>query len=227
MIPLYDKNKSSTIPFVTISIIILNIIVYLYQISLSNLNYYAFINDYSFVPENFINSFSLSNMFKDSDIISLITNTFLHGSFFHLLSNMWILWIFGDNVEDKIGHFKYLIFYLFGGIAANLTHLLFSLNSSVPTIGASGSIAAVMGAYMIFFPYAKIKTLIPIIFIPLFLDIRAFIYLIFWFLLQIYYGTTELATNITGSIAWWAHIGGFIFGILIVKRKNSNKNILE
>jgi membrane associated rhomboid family serine protease len=139
---------------------------------------------------------------------------FLHGGFWHLLGNMWTLYIFGDNVEDHLGPLRYLLFYLLCGMASGASHLLLNLQSPVPTIGASGAIAGVMGAYMILHPHAKILTLIPIIIIPYFVEIPAFFFLGLWLLLQF---LNAAGSQGAGGIAWWAHIGGFIFGFLFLK----------
>jgi hypothetical protein len=140
---------------------------------------------------------------------------FLHGSFWHILGNMWSLYIFGDNVEDRLGPVRYALFYLLCGIASGLSHLVLNLQSNVPTIGASGAIAGVMGAYFILHPRSKILTLIPIFFIPYFINIPAFIFLGLWFLLQFINAAGSQGT--AGGIAWWAHIGGFVFGIVFLK----------
>ncbi len=137
------------------------------------------------------------------------------GGFWHLLGNMWSLYIFGDNVEDRLGHLHYLLFYLICGIASGLSHMMLNMNSNVPTIGASGAIAGVMGAYFILHPRARILTLIPIFFIPYFLEIPAYVFLGFWFVLQFLYAAGSHAQ--TGGVAWWAHIGGFVFGIIFLK----------
>jgi membrane associated rhomboid family serine protease len=147
--------------------------------------------------------------------LSWLSFMFLHGGFWHLLGNMWFLYIFGDNVEDRLGPFRYLIFYLLCGILSGLSHLLFNLHSNMPTIGASGAIAGVMGAYLILHPHSKILTLIPIIFIPWFIEIPAFFFLGFWFVIQ-FLSATGSHGNISG-IAWWAHIGGFVFGMVLLK----------
>jgi hypothetical protein len=140
---------------------------------------------------------------------------FLHGGFWHLLGNMWSLYIFGDNVEDRLGPFRYLVFYFLCGIVSGLSHLIFNPFSNMPTIGASGAIAGVMGAYFILHPRARILTLIPIIIIPYFVEIPAFLFLGFWFVLQ-FYNVAISQGNFSG-IAWWAHIGGFVFGMILLK----------
>ncbi|MFO7604911.1 MAG: rhomboid family intramembrane serine protease [Desulfurivibrionaceae bacterium] len=148
-------------------------------------------------------------------IVSLISFMFLHGGFWHLLGNMWSLYIFGDNVEDSLGHLRYFVFYLLCGIASGLSHLVLNLHSDIPTVGASGAIAGVMGAYFLLYPGSRILTLIPIIIIPWLVEIPAFIFLGIWFVMQMLYAAGSHAGS-TG-IAWWAHIGGFIFGIIFLK----------
>jgi len=139
---------------------------------------------------------------------------FLHGSFWHLLANMWSLYIFGDNIEDRLGPFRYLVFYILCGIASGLSHFFLNFDSTVPVIGASGAIAGVMGAYFVLYPRAKILTLIPIFIIPYFINIPAYIFLGLWFAIQFFNAAGASADS--ASIAWWAHIGGFIFGIFIL-----------
>lgn len=134
----------------------------------------------------------------------------------HIIGNMWFLFIFGDNVEDKLGHGNYLAFYLLSGLAAAVVQLLSSVGSPVPTIGASGAISGVLGAYLVMFPKAKISTLIPIFFFIDIIDISAFLFIGFWFLMQFVSGLQTVGIDTSGGIAWWAHIGGFIAGILMV-----------
>jgi membrane associated rhomboid family serine protease len=148
-------------------------------------------------------------------IFPLISFMFLHGSFWHLAGNMWFLYIFGDNVEDRLGHLRYLLFYLLCGLAAGIAHVFFNLDSTMSTIGASGAIAGVMGAYFILYPKARIVTLIPIIFIPYFVELPAAIFLGIWLFIQ--FISAVLTSVNAGGIAWWAHIGGFIFGALFLK----------
>ncbi len=161
------------------------------------------------VPE-ISGSFSLG-----SQAFSFLSFMFLHGGFLHLLGNMWSLYIFGDNVEDRLGSVKYLIFYLLCGMLSGLSHLMLNLHSQVPTVGASGAIAGVMGAYFILYPRSKILTLIPIFFIPYFIEIPAFIFLGLWFVLQFMSAAGPQAQS--AGVAWWAHIGGFVFGILLLR----------
>jgi membrane associated rhomboid family serine protease len=214
MIPIRDTIPSRHYPAVNVLLIAVNIFFYLVELSQGEaLN--RFIYTYGLVPARYsvheiALHFSLSQQF-----LSFISFMFLHGSFWHLLGNMWFLYIFGDNVEDRLGHLRYLFFYLLCGISSALTHLFFNLDSMMPTIGASGAIAGVMGAYFILYPRSRIVTLIPIIFIPYFIELPAAIFLGIWLFMQFISAT--LTSVEAGNIAWWAHIGGFIFGALFLK----------
>ncbi|HMD90894.1 MAG TPA: rhomboid family intramembrane serine protease, partial [Anaerolineaceae bacterium] len=169
-------------------------------------------NIYGLVPAhlNWTNPFTLYPLF---------THMFLHAGWLHILSNMWVLIIFGDNVEDRMGSFRYLIFYVLGGLAAALLEIFFSTDPYVPSIGASGAIAAVMGAYLVFYPRARVLTLVLLIIIPWFIELPAIIFIGGWFLIQLFSGILSLSTSggaaAAGGIAWWAHVGGFLFGVLM------------
>lgn len=214
MIPLRDTIRSHSYPVVNNLLIGANVLVFLIQISQGgHLDRFIFI--YGLVPAKFTHP-TLSAYFGwPSNLFSLLSFMFLHGGFWHLLGNMWSLYIFGDNVEDRMGSLRYLFFYLAAGVISGLTHLTLNLDSQIPTIGASGAVAGVMGAYFILFPASKILTLIPIIFIPWFVEIPAFVFLGIWFALQFISaaGSHGAATG----IAWWAHVGGFIAGIVLLK----------
>ncbi|HVJ68595.1 MAG TPA: rhomboid family intramembrane serine protease [Caulifigura sp.] len=147
--------------------------------------------------------------------LTLATCTFLHGGWMHLLGNMWFLLIFGDNVEDRLGHIGYVLFYVLGGTIASLIHLVTDPGSTVPTVGASGAIAAVMGAYFVWYPHARVRTFIPVFIVPFFIVVPATVFLGLWFLMQFLQGTSSLMSAETGGVAWWAHIGGFGAGYLI------------
>lgn len=146
---------------------------------------------------------------------TLLTCIFLHGGWLHFIGNMWFLHIFGDNVEDRFGHLGYLLFYLASGVTASATHLLTNLSSEMPTIGASGAIAGVMGAYLFLYPHARILTLVPILFFIQIVVIPAPVFLGFWFLLQFFQGAFAITSTQSGGVAWWAHIGGFLFGLAL------------
>ncbi len=146
---------------------------------------------------------------------TLLTSMFLHGGLLHLLGNMWFLYIFGDNIEDRFGHRQYLLFYLFSGVFAAVCHVLFAPISIVPTVGASGAVAGVMGAYLRLFPRSTVVTLVPVWVIPYIVEIPAKYFLGIWFLIQLWQGSTMFSSPVVGGIAWWAHIGGFLYGWLV------------
>jgi rhomboid family protein len=214
MIPIRDTIASKNYPVVNNSIIGLNVVMYLVELAQGE-GLYRFIHIYGLVPARY-SAPEISAYFSFGlQLFSFIAYMFLHGGFWHLLGNMWSLYIFGDNVEDRLGHLRYLAFYLLCGVTSGICHLLLNFHSSVATIGASGAIAGVMGAYFILHPDSKILTLIPIIIIPWFVEIPAFFFLGFWFILQII-SALGSSGEISG-IAWWAHIGGFIIGIASLK----------
>lgn len=215
MIPLRDTIPSRTFPIVTILLIVINGIVFLFELSLGeHLN--SFVNFFGIIPAKYFYYLS-----KDLNIIlaffPFLTSQFLHGGWFHLIGNVWFLWIFGDNVEDHIGHFKFLLFYLACGVLAGLAHVCTNPASEIPTVGASGAIAGIMGAYTILYPRARVLTLVPIFFFIQFIELPAYLFLGIWFLIQSFSGITSLAGD-QGccGVAWWAHIGGFVVGTLSV-----------
>lgn len=218
MIPIRDTIQSKKTPVVTWLIIAANALVFFYELQLSSSGLSRFISNYGLVPAKL-------SLFNPLSWSALISHMFLHGSWLHFLSNMWIFFIFGDNVEDRLGTFRYLLFYIVGGITAGLIQTVFG-DPNTPTIGASGAIAAVLGAYFLFYPTARVITIIPIFIFPWFVRIPAILYLGFWFLSQLWSGFLSL-NGISGTgasnVAWWAHIGGFIFGLLFaipfIKRK--------
>ncbi len=210
MIPLRDTVKSRKTPIFTWIIIIINFLVFIYEIRLPAQSLANFIDTFGLTP-------SKINFSQPVSLYPLVSHMFLHGSWIHVISNMWIFFIFGDNVEDKIGGIKFVVFYLIGGISAGIVQSIFG-DPSVPVVGASGAIAAVLGAYFLFFPTAKILTLIPIFIFPWFVRIPALIYLGLWFLLQLFQGVLSMnisSSRAAGGVAWWAHIGGFIIGFFM------------
>jgi hypothetical protein len=214
MFPLRDTIQSQCFPVVNYALIGINVFCFGLQLSYGPMEE-GIIYLYGLLPARYSMPEVSMHFTWDQQILSLITFMFLHGGFWHLLTNMWTLYIFGDNVEDYFGSFRYLIFYLLCGLVSGIAHLLTNYYSPTPTIGASGAIAGVMGAYFILHPGAKILTLIPIIIIPYFIEIPAFFYLGIWFLLQII--NAAGSSSEFGGIAWWAHIGGFIAGIILVQ----------
>ena len=214
MIPLRDTIRANNYPVVNNAIIGINVLVFIFQFTLgAGLDRFIYI--YGLVPARYSIPQISAYFSAPHQVFSFISFMFLHGGFWHLLGNMWSLYIFGDNVEDRLGHLRYLIFYIICGVASGLSHLVLNFNSNIPTIGASGAIAGVMGAYFILHPRARILTLIPIFFIPYFLEIPAYFFLGFWFLLQ--FINAAGSSGQAGGVAWWAHIGGFVFGFIFLK----------
>lgn len=214
MIPLRDTSQSRNYPVVNTLLIAANVIVYLLQMAQGPFED-RFIFLYGLVPARYSVPHVSTYFSVGQQWLSLLSFMFLHGGFWHLLGNMWSLYIFGDNVEDRLGPFRYLLFYLLCGWVSGLSHLVTNWYSQIPTIGASGAIAGVMGAYLILYPGARILTLIPILIIPYFVEIPAYFFLAFWFALQFLNALASSAG--TPGVAWWAHIGGFVFGIVLLK----------
>jgi membrane associated rhomboid family serine protease len=214
MIPLRDTIPAAARPVVTYAIISLNVLVYLLQLAQGPL-LERFIYFYGLVPARYFVPQIADYFSTGEQALALISFMFLHGGFWHLLGNMWSLFIFGDNVEDRLGPLRYAAFYVLCGLASGLSHLLIHRYSNIPTIGASGAIAGVMGAYFILFPRARVLTLIPILFIPYFIEIPSYFFLGIWFVMQFLNAAGSGGT--AGGVAWWAHIGGFVFGMLALK----------
>jgi len=213
MFPIRDTIRARSFPFVNWMIIIGNGLVFFFQSSLSPSSQEQFLRIFALTPANISANNPLS-------WIPFLTHMWLHGSLFHLISNLWMLFIFGDNVEDRIGSVRYLLFYVLGGISAGLLQYYFTTNPFVPAIGASGAIAAVMGAYFLFFPRSKVVTFVPIFFFGWFVNISSIVFLGIWFLTQFFSGIMELtapAGIAMSGVAWWAHIGGFLFGLIAAK----------
>ncbi len=214
MIPIRDTISSKSVPVVNNTLIGINVVFFLVQLAQGPAQDH-FVYLYGLVPAKLTVPQVSAYFSLGQQLLSLFTFMFLHGGLMHLIGNMWSLYIFGDNVEDRLGSARYIVFYLLCGLASGMTHLLFNIHSNIPTIGASGAIAGVMGAYFILYPGARILTLIPIIIIPWFVEIPAFFFLGIWFLLQ--FLNAAGSSGQAGGIAWWAHIGGFVFGIVFLK----------
>jgi membrane associated rhomboid family serine protease len=224
LFPIKDYNPTRNTAYITILFIAINVVVFLYQAVLSGKPLTYHVAHSAMVPAEITH---LKNMpvpvgrdrsgrtlhYMGRDIfppLTLFTSMFMHGSFMHLFGNMLFLWIFGNNIEDYLGKLRFIFFYLAAGVGAALAHILFNINSDIPVLGASGAVSGVMGAYLILYPHAKVRTLLFLFFIVTFVDIPAYIFLFVWFAFQFFY--------IGGSgIAWLAHVGGFIIGILIIK----------
>lgn len=215
MIPLRDDAPKSTTPFINYFLIVLNVLVFLFELSLAPDSRNLFVKQFAFVPSRM--DLWLSGVAPASyALFPLFTSMFLHATFLHLLANMWVLAIFGDNVEDRLGHFGYLLFYLVTGLCAGATHLMFNLHSQIPSLGASGAIAGVMGAYFFLYPRARVLTW----FFFFVLWLPAWLVLGYWFLAQFLSGAATAITysaRATGGIAFWAHVGGFVTGLLLIK----------
>jgi membrane associated rhomboid family serine protease len=211
MIPLRDTNPSQSVPFVTYSIIVVNVLAFIIEIT-STRGFGEFIMKHGLVPY-YITQGGVNADFGVMKFLPLFTSMFLHGGWMHLIGNMLFLFIFGDNVEDRFGHVKYFIFYIAAGIVAAITQIIMYPQSEVPMVGASGAIAGVLGAYVFMFPKARITTLIPIIIFFQVIELPAFIFLGIWFLMQMFSGVFSLGLGAdAGGVAWWAHIGGFLTG---------------
>lgn len=216
MIPIRDTTPSKNVPVINHALIAVNVVVFILQMT-QGPDMDRFIFHYGLVPARYTVDRLAEHFTISQQLFAWISFMFLHGSFLHILANMWSLYIFGDNVEDRLGPARYLAFYLACGIASGVSHFLLNAHSTIPTIGASGAIAGVMGAYFLLHPTSRILTLIPILFIPLFVQIPAFIFLGLWFLLQFINAAAAAAAGAAGGVAWWAHIGGFLFGMLFLK----------
>ena len=214
MIPIRDTVPSKTYPVVNTTIIGINLLVFMVELMQGPaMNKFVYI--YGLVPARYSVPAISAYFSPGQQLFSLFSFMFLHGGWLHLIGNMWFLYIFGNNVEDNLGPGRYLFFYLLCGFLSGLFHLLFNLGSNVPTIGASGAIAGVMGAYILLYPRSKILTLIPIFIFPWFIEIPAFFFLGFWFLFQIFSATRS--SGAMGGVAWWAHVGGFVCGMILLK----------
>lgn len=213
MIPLRDNNPRRTFPFVTYLLIGVNILAFLWELGLGQ-NIERVLYQVAFIPRRFwVPGYWMA------DLTTMTFSMFLHGGFMHIGSNMLYLFIFGDNVEDRLGHFRYTLFYFLCGIGATLAHAFFSPSSGVPAIGASGAIAGVLGAYILLYPRARVMTLIPIFFFITIRELPAVFLLGVWFVLQLFSGVGSLGVTDAqdmGGVAYFAHIGGFVFGMLLI-----------
>ena len=216
MIPLRDVIPSRTTPYITVTIIVLNAVAWLFEVSLDPNDLNRFLTLYGVVPAAF-------------SAPTLITSMFLHGSWSHILGNMWYLWIFGDNVEDRLGHGRFIVFYLLCGIAASLGQVFMDPTSTLPTIGASGAIAGVMGAYFVLYPQSRVLTLIPLVIIWEVIELPAWVLLGFWFLLQLFSAGSIAVTassHGSGGVAFAAHVAGFLVGmagVFVFRKRDTDR----
>jgi membrane associated rhomboid family serine protease len=212
LIPLKDLNPRRGYPVVNIALILCNVLIFVYQLTLPPRAFQHFVMANATIPARLLGWLG-GNVPAETAFLPLVTSMFLHSSILHIVGNMLFLWIFGDNVEDYFGHIGYLFFYFVCGIGSGLLHILFNLHSTLPALGASGAISGVMGAYLVLYPRSQILTLVFIFLIPL----PAVLILGIWFLLQFASAVTSLGAIASGGVAWWAHVGGFLLGILITK----------
>ncbi|MEJ2010598.1 MAG: rhomboid family intramembrane serine protease [Anaerolineales bacterium] len=209
MFPIRDTIRSRSVPIVNYALIAANILIFLFESALSQRGFQTLLGSFGLIPANF-------TLTSAHSLLTIFTSMFLHGSWFHVLSNMWFLFIFGDNVEDRMGSVRYLSFYLLSGVAAALVYVFIDPSLKDPTVGASGAIAGVLGGYFYLFPRARVLTFVPLFILPWFIEVPAVVFLGLWFVLQVFSGLT-VSSVAMGGIAWWAHIGGFVFGYIIVR----------
>jgi len=215
VIPLRDENPSGSVPAVTLGLIALNCAVFVIEIMMGS-QLRDFMMQWGLVPLRITMAINTGEPPLLAALTTVITSMFLHGGWMHLIGNMWYLWIFGDNIEDRLGHVRYLVFYLLGGVTAATAQYFFQPGSDVPTVGASGAIAAVLGAYAVTYPRARVVTLLPLFpFFPI-VRLSALVVLGLWFVFQFFSGALSLAWSARGGVAWWAHIGGFVFGMITI-----------
>src|SRR5690242_9454683 len=215
MIPLRDRNPSGVFPVVTLTLILANVFVFLFEVQLGP-SLVPFLKHYALIPAEVTGSLRYGSVSLTDTVRPFFTSMFLHGGWLHLIMNMWFLWIFGDNIEDTLGAGRYLVFYVLCGLAAALTHIAVQPQSPVPVLGASGAIAGVLGAYAVMFPRARVLTLVPIFFFIRIMELPALLILGYWFVLQIVSGSLEAVTATQGGTAIWAHVGGFLAGMALI-----------
>ena len=220
MIPLRDANPTQRTPWITVGLIVACFVVFAVELGVlasgGESAFEAFVTRWGLVPADLTASWHAGD-YVSAQTATLVTSQFLHGSWFHLLGNMLYLWIFGNNVEDRFGRAGFLAFYLFGGVIAGLSQVAIDPTSTVPTIGASGAIAATLGAYFVMFPRARVTSLVFLGFFYQLIDVPAIIVLGFWFVLQLISGITSLGAVESGGVAVFAHIGGFLIGAVIAR----------
>ena len=219
MFPLRDSVFCKSFPMIVLALIGTNAGIFLYEQSLEPIQMRQLLSEYALIPARYFDHLWAYGMGLETDnYISILTSMFLHGGWFHVILNMWTLWIFGCAMEDRLGRVRFVLFYLLCGFAAAFVHTMLYPKSTVPVVGASGAVAGVIAAYAVSYPAARITVLIPLFcVIPLFVEVPAILFALFWFLMQILQGTLELyAPGLGGGVAWWAHLGGFCSGVLLL-----------
>ncbi len=215
MIPLRDSAPRYSFPVFTLALILTNVLVFLYEVGLDPSSLEQFISQNAVIPMRAVAA-TQGRAPAEAAVLPLFTSMFLHGGWLHLIGNMWFLWIFGDNLEDNLGHWRYLFFYLTCGLAGALTHIFFNPLSQVPSVGASGAIAGVMGGYLLLFPGARVLTLVPF-FLFFTIELPAYVMLLYWFAIQFFSGVASVSPSAQsgGGVAFWAHVGGFVTGLVL------------
>ena len=216
MIPISDRNPTRRFPVTNLTLIAVNSVVFLYELSLKSRQLDRLILTWGVVPNNVLFALTHPAQAPLPIWVTLITSQFIHAGWLHIVGNMIFLWVFGDNVEDVLGSFSYLIFYLVSGVAAGIAQVLVGGPGDVPSIGASGAIAGVLGAYLLLYPWARISILLPIFIIFWTIDLPAVLVIGWWFIQQAFYGVAALSTTAAGGVAFWAHVGGFITGAFLI-----------
>ncbi len=218
MFPIADSIPSRYPPIGVWLLIICNALVFMFELSLPEWAQERFIYYFGLVPMRHTHPEWARWVGYSDSFWPFLTSMFLHGGWAHIIGNMWALWLFGDNVEDRMGPVRFILFYLCCGLAAAFMHAWFNPDSTLPTVGASGAIAGVMGAYFVMFPYAQVIVMFPIFFYPLFFTMPAIFYLGVWYLMQLFGGASVVsASHLAGGVAWWAHVGGFVAGIALYR----------
>ncbi|ASY66801.1 rhomboid family serine protease (plasmid) [Sinorhizobium sojae CCBAU 05684] len=219
MIPIYDTAPRARHPVIVYAIIGLNFLIFLWMIGLPEPGLYWVLTRFALIPLRYSEpQLAMAAGLDPDSYWPLLTNAFLHGGWLHIILNMWSLWIFGPAIEARCGRLGFILLYLAGAVAASAAHLLANWTSPVPALGASGAIAAIIAAYAVTYPRAKVILLVPVFFLPLFIPVSALFFAAFWFLIQILQGTQDLFASSMGSgVAWWAHIGGFVLGAVFAK----------
>ena len=214
MFPVHDDNPTIGTPVATVALIGLNLAAFAYELSLGD-EIQGLFMAYGVIPRDVIYALS-GTPIDPRPLVTLFSSMFLHGGWVHLGGNMLYLWVFGDNVEDKMGHARYIVFYLVCGISASALHVVLEPTGALPTVGASGAISGVLAAYLVMFPKARVLTVIPIFIFLQTAELPALVVLGMWFVIQFFNGLASLGTTETGGVAWWAHIGGFVAGLLLI-----------
>ncbi len=216
MIPLRDENPTRTFPFITVLIIVINCILFIVELGQGE-NIAVFIRSFGCTPYEISTGYDIEPFILFPVRFTVFTSMFLHGGWMHLVGNMLYLWIFGDNIEDRLGHLRFIVFYFLAGVIGSLVQIMISPLSTIPQIGASGAISGILGAYILLFPKAKVLTLVPLFYFIRIIRLPAYFILGFWIVLQIINGFVSLSYTAQGGVAFFAHIGGFIAGLIFIK----------